>query len=130
MSHVETPSRDSPLARYHVGAYTDPVVCQECHADVWQTYQHTGMARSFCPAKPGTMKAHLGTGEPFYHRTSERYYTMIERDGRYFQRRHQSDFTGREANVVEKEIHATIPLSSEASTVLRYAAEERNAMRV
>jgi hypothetical protein len=41
------------------------------------------MARSFYPAKPGTMKAHLGTGEPFYHRASERYYTMIQRDGHY-----------------------------------------------
>lgn len=110
------------VAQQPTGAYTDPVVCQECHADVWKTYRHTGMARSFYPAKPGTMKAHLGTGEPFYHRASERYYTMIERDGRYFQRRHQTDFTGRETNVVEKEIHFVMGSGNHARTYLHLSS--------
>jgi len=75
------------VAQQQAATYTDPVVCQECHADVWQTFRHTGIARSFCPANAGTMQAHLRTGEPFYHRASERYYAVIERAGRYFQRR-------------------------------------------
>ena len=37
------------------------------------------------------------------HRLSGRYYTMTERDGKFYQRRYQIGFDGKETNSVEKQ---------------------------
>jgi len=59
----------------------------------------------------------------FYHRLSDRYYQLSERDGRYFQRRHQIGFDGRETNVVEKEIHFVVGSGNHARTYLHRTAD-------
>src|SRR5205085_2588191 len=41
----------------------------------------------------------------FYHKASDSYFTMIERDGRLYQRRYQIGFDGKETNSIEKEVH-------------------------
>ena len=63
------------------------------------------MGRSFYrPALSNTL-GDSRTPITFYHQASDSYFTMIERDGRYYQRRHQVGFDGKETNVMEKEIH-------------------------
>ncbi|HEY7336091.1 MAG TPA: tetratricopeptide repeat protein [Bryobacteraceae bacterium] len=80
-------------------AYVDPALCAGCHADIWETYRRTGMGRSFYrPTADNTKDA------TFYHKASDSYFTMIERDGKFYQRRYQIGFDGKETNSVEKQI--------------------------
>ena len=40
----------------------------------------------------------------FYHQPSDSYFTMLLRDGKYYQRRYQVDSSGKQVNVMEKQI--------------------------
>ena len=55
---------------------------------------------------------------PLFHKASNRYYTMVEREGRVFQRRHQIGFDGRETNVLELEAHYVVGSGNHARTFL------------
>jgi predicted CXXCH cytochrome family protein len=57
------------------------------------------MARSFYRPSPETVKP-----ATFYHKPSDSYFTMSERDGRFYQRRYQIGPHGKETNSVEKQI--------------------------
>src|SRR3989454_3566880 len=46
-----------------------------------------------------------GKAATFYHKASDSYFTMTERDGLFYQRRYQIGFDGKETNSIEKEIH-------------------------
>ncbi len=87
------------------GDYVNTSTCASCHQAIYQTYQDTGMGRSFSRLGPANTIEDFETENTFYHRLSDRYYTMYERDGRYFQRRHQLGPDGDPINAVEKEIH-------------------------
>jgi predicted CXXCH cytochrome family protein len=80
-------------------SYVDPAVCEGCHADIWKTYRLTGMARSFYRSTADNTKP-----ATFYHKASDSYFTMVERGGRFYQRRYQVGFDGKETNSVEKQI--------------------------
>ena len=70
--------------------------------------------RTFCPvfgsgfwddATPANIR--ITSDSPkntFYHKASDSYFTMLWRDGKYYQRRHQIDPGGGEINVMEKQI--------------------------
>lgn len=79
-------------------------VCASCHRDKWETYRRTGMGRSFYRPAPQNMVEDFNSGNTYYHGPSESWFTMLQRGGEYFQRRHQLDSLGREVNVVEKRI--------------------------
>ncbi len=79
------------------------VLCSTCHPKVWETYRRTGMARSVYRPKPENKIEDYSNKNTFYHQPSDSYFTMIERDGRYFQRRYQIGFDGKQTNVVEME---------------------------
>jgi tetratricopeptide (TPR) repeat protein len=51
-----------------------------------------------------------------YHKASDRYYTMVERNGKFYQRRHQVGFDGRETNVMEMEAQYVVGSGSHART--------------
>jgi predicted CXXCH cytochrome family protein len=76
-------------------------VCAGCHEAIWETYRRTAMGRSFAQPTPENTPA---AGAAFYHAPSESYFTMLQRGGEYFQRRHQMDANGREINVMEKRV--------------------------
>jgi len=88
--------------------YVDPSMCADCHPKISETYNRTGMGRSF--SRPTAANTIGGEKNPstFYHKASDSYFTMIERDGRFYQRRHQIGFDGKETNSVEKEIHYVV----------------------
>jgi tetratricopeptide (TPR) repeat protein len=58
----------------------------------------------------------------FYHKPSESYFTMLQRDGKYFQRRHQIDPDGREINVMEKQVDFILGSGNHARTYLHRTA--------
>jgi predicted CXXCH cytochrome family protein len=84
--------------------YVNPVVCEGCHSEIAKSYRLTGMGRSlYRPAGP-KMVEDFSVHNTLYARSSDRYYTMTERDGKWFVRRHQIGFDGKPTNIVEKQI--------------------------
>jgi tetratricopeptide (TPR) repeat protein len=79
-------------------AYVDSKLCVGCHAPIYETYRRTGMGRSFYRPKPEN------TIEDYYHKPSETHYSMLVRDGKYYQRRWQIGFDGKETNVEEMQV--------------------------
>ena len=70
--------------------YAAPETCAVCHRNIWETYRQTGMGRSFYrPSAANTVGN--DTPQTFYHKPSDSYFTMLRRDGKYYQRRHQID---------------------------------------
>ena len=98
--------------------YVDPGLCADCHADIAQTYRHTGMARAFYPLNPETAVEDFSGSSVFHHQASNRYYKMLQREGGYYQRRHQLDSEGREVNIVEKQIHFVLGSGNHGRTYL------------
>ncbi|MBY0506824.1 MAG: tetratricopeptide repeat protein [Bryobacteraceae bacterium] len=91
----------------------DSRVCAGCHRSIWETYQRTGMGRSFAAASA----ANTGEGT-YYHAPSESWFRNLTRDGNHFQRRWQLDDAGREINVMEKQIHFVMGSGHLARTFL------------
>jgi predicted CXXCH cytochrome family protein len=79
-------------------------VCAGCHRDVWEAYRRTGMGRSFYRPSPKNMVEDFTGKNTFYHQPSNSYFTMLRRDGNYYQRRYQVDSSGKQVNVMEKQI--------------------------
>ena len=85
-----------------ISDYAPAQTCAGCHAGIWETYRLTGMGRSFSgPMIENTLANWKG---PFYHAPSDSYFTMLQRGGKVFQRRHQLGPDRRETNVMEKSV--------------------------
>lgn len=93
-------------------AYADPSACASCHQEVARTYSLTGMARAFSKVS----RAEFNMPGRVYHKASDRYYTMLERDGKFYQRRHQIGFDGKETDALEVEAHYVIGSGNHART--------------
>jgi tetratricopeptide (TPR) repeat protein len=99
---VRAQGRSSPARED--GGYAGPEACAGCHRGIWETYRRTGMGRSFYRPSPlNTVEDYTGKNT-FYHKASDSYFTMLRRDGNYYQRRYQIDHDGRQVNVLEKQI--------------------------
>ncbi len=103
--------------------YVEPTACLACHQDVWKTYQHTGMARSFFRPSPQKMVEDFTKNNRYYHPASKSYYTMTERNGKYFQRRHQVGPDGKIINAIEKEMEYVMGSGNHARTYLYKTAQ-------
>ena len=93
-------------------------LCAGCHSGKWESYRRTGMGRSFYRPTPENMAGDFTTGFTYFHAASESYFTMLRRDGQYFQRRHQVDAAGKPVNVVEKRIDYVMGSGNHARTYL------------
>jgi len=96
------------------GGYIDPAVCAQCHAEIASSYRKTGMGRSFSQVAPGD----IAPGKPFYHAASGSYFAMIQRGGKYYQRRWQKGFDGAETNVDEKQVDFVLGSGNHSRTYL------------
>ena len=101
--------------------YADPSACAECHEEIARTYALTGMGRAFSTVDFRTFDAPAR----LYHKASDRYYTMVQRDGKLYQRRHQVGFGGKETNVLELEAHYVVGSGNHARTFLHRAPDGR-----
>src|SRR4051812_613932 len=100
------------LATAQAATYVNPAQCARCHAEIAAAYARTGMARSFASFKPPVEVA------SYYHEPSQSYFAMVERGGRYYQRRHQKGPDGAIVNVMEKEIHYVVGSGNHVRTYL------------
>jgi len=112
------------LPKKHAGespapsGYVDPKFCAGCHPSIAETYRRTGMGRSFSRPQPNNTIEDYTKKNTFIHQASGSYFTMIERDGKYYQRRHQIGFDGKETNMMEKEIHFIMGSGAHVRTYL------------
>ena len=84
--------------------YVSPEACAGCHRKISETYRQTGMGRSFYRPSPINTVENYTRTNTFYHKASDSYFTMLRRDGKFYQRRYQIDFDGKQVNVLEKQI--------------------------
>lgn len=81
------------------------------------------MARSFYRPRLENVVEDYQTRHTLYHRASDRYYTMIARDGQWFERRHQLGFDGSETNIVETGVDYVIGSGNHARSYLHRTSE-------
>jgi tetratricopeptide (TPR) repeat protein len=110
-------------------ALADSRPCAGCHPKVWQTYRHTGMARSFYRPRPeNTIEDYSesdSSKNSYYHPASETYFAMIQRAGRYFQRQYQIGFDGQKTNTSEKEVDFILGSGDHVRTYLHRTPDNR-----
>lgn len=119
----EQPARRQLLIAGADVGYVDSSTCAGCHRKIWETYKQTGMGRSLSRVRPDVLGGDFSANNTFYHPASDRHYTMQSRDGKYFQRRHQKGFDGKDENVVEKEVHYVAGSGNHARTYLHLTPE-------
>jgi predicted CXXCH cytochrome family protein len=98
--------------------YVDSKLCAGCHRAIYETYQRTGMGRSFYRLRPENVVEDFRVNNSYYHQASDTHFSMIERGGKYIQRRYQIGFEGRETNVDEKEIDFVMGSGNHVRTYL------------
>jgi tetratricopeptide (TPR) repeat protein len=114
----------SPPATTATG-YVPSMACAGCHRETWERFSRTGMGRSMQPASASVMPSGFAERHTSYHRASDRHYTLLERNGKFYQRRHQIGPGGREENVFEREIHYVVGSGNHAKTFLHRNADGR-----
>jgi predicted CXXCH cytochrome family protein len=98
--------------------YVNSAVCAGCHQEIARTYRLTGMGRSFSRPGADKMVEDFKFHNTLYNQPSDRYYKMTERDGSWYEQRHQVGFDGKETNAVEKRIDYVIGSGNHARTYL------------
>lgn len=115
-------SRPAALLTAH-SDYVDSAQCEECHAEITATYRKTGMGRSFYKPTPGNVIEDYTKHNTLNHAASGMQYAMIQRDGRFFQRRSTRGLNGAETNVMEEPVDYIIGSGNHARAYLHRNAQ-------
>ncbi|HYL37904.1 MAG TPA: tetratricopeptide repeat protein [Bryobacteraceae bacterium] len=107
-----------PVSAQPGNSYFESRVCSSCHPSQWETYRRTGMGRSFYRPEPDNVVEDYKTANDFYHPASDTHFTMLERDGRYYQRQYQIGFDGNQTNIREEQIDFIIGSGNHSRTYL------------
>ena len=103
--------------------YVDGAVCASCHQDVAETYRKTGMGRSFFIPTAANVVEDYAHANTVFHQPSGLRYTMVERNGEFFERRSQAGFDGKETNVMEERIDYVIGSGNHSRSYLHRAPD-------
>lgn len=104
--------------------YVNSKACSGCHAKIYETYQKTGMARSFySPQSSNTVEDYSPTKASFYHPASVTNFRMFQNDGKFYQRRWQLGFDGKETNVEQLQIDYVLGSGNHARTYLHRTSQ-------
>ena len=103
--------------------YVDPSVCASCHGDIAATYRKTGMGRSFSHPTAQNFIGENSQNNTLDHKLSGFSYTMVQHDGKFFERRHTIGFDGNETNIVEEQVDYVIGSGNHARTFLHRTAQ-------
>ncbi|SEG67165.1 Flp pilus assembly protein TadD, contains TPR repeats [Bryocella elongata] len=99
-------------------AYADPQSCVRCHRDETAGYNETGMAHAFYAPTAATTIAAPAQTRTYFHPASSTSFSLTAHDGRFFQRRWQKGFDGRDDNVEELSIDYVMGSGNHARTFL------------
>jgi hypothetical protein len=94
--------------------------CLPCHTAIVESYSKTGMARSFFALTSDTVVEDFRRNNSFEHAVSGSRFLMVERGGRFYQRRQH-----RTAGVEEKEIHYVLGSGNHARSYVHRTPQGR-----
>ena len=98
--------------------YVDARICATCHTRIAANYAQTGMGRSVSrPGRADALEDYAAKNE-LYHDLSDTHYSMLVRDGSYYQRRWQISSDGKETNVEELKIDYVLGSGNHARSYL------------
>jgi predicted CXXCH cytochrome family protein len=97
-------------------------LCAPCHREIYETYLKTAMAHSLYQPRPENTIEDYRVNNRYYHKASDTYFTMLQRDGKYYQRRSQIGFQGKESNVDEQQIDFVMGSGNHARSYLHRSA--------
>ena len=117
------PVRAPAPAKKISSAYVDPQACAGCHQDIARSFHQTGMGRSVYRPTVANVIEDYQARNTVYNKASGLYYTMLERDGKFYQRRYQIGFDGKETNVIEVQVDYVIGSGNHARTYLHRTAD-------
>jgi predicted CXXCH cytochrome family protein len=103
--------------------YVDSATCAHCHEDIAKTYRQTGMGRSFHRADNVDRIEDFTTHNRLYNKASDRYYKLVQRDGKLYEQRHQIGFEGKDTNLEEMQIDYVVGSGNHARTYLHRTNE-------
>lgn len=75
-------------------AYVGNVECAACHPKMYETYQQTGMGRSFYLPSPDNVVENFTNPAPIYDVSKDLYYQTYQKDGAFYQREYRQDQNG------------------------------------
>lgn len=90
--------------------------CRTCHASLYDSFQHVGMAQAL--RRPAEARPIEAFGREFFHAPSQRYYAIRREGDRLVFRRHQLDTEGQPINVFEIEIDWVLGSGNRARSYL------------
>ena len=102
--------------------YIDPALCTPCHSEIAARFAATGMGRSFYRMTAERAREDFTPGKTFYHKGSGSTFAMIERGGKYFQRRWQIGYDGNQTAVEVKQIDYVLGSGNHSRTYLHLTA--------
>lgn len=70
--------------------YIDSRSCATCHAGIYETYRHTGMARAFYAPSADS----IPNARPYFHRASGTWYQVLAKNNAFYQRTWQAGYSG------------------------------------
>jgi tetratricopeptide (TPR) repeat protein len=103
-------------------AQTPSAICASCHSEIAKNYLRSGMGRSLFRPITGNTVEDYTANNGFYHSLSDTHYSMISRDGGYYQRRWQIGFDGKDTNVEESRIDYVLGSGNHARSYLHRTA--------
>ncbi len=83
--------------------YVDSGACVTCHKEIAESYARTAMARTFGVVQTGSEFPELKGGS-FHHAASDEHFTVYQRDGKPYLKRHQIGFDGAVTNILDARI--------------------------
>jgi predicted CXXCH cytochrome family protein len=89
-------------------------VCASCHAEIYQTYRKTGMARAFYPPSPES----VAVSKAYFHKASGTFFQTLQKDGAFYQRSWQAGYDGKDDNVQELKIDYVMGSGNHVRTYL------------
>lgn len=100
--------------------YLGQKVCGTCHREIYQSFQKHGMGRSLSRPAPDNVIEDYQRNNSFYHQKSGFYYEMVQRDGRFFQRRYLKNVKGQAVHVHEEEVTYVVGSGNHARTYFHH----------
>ena len=99
--------------------FVDARVCASCHSEIARSYARTGMGRSFFrPTSANSPELNLNSTPHYYHSLSDTHFSLVLRDGSYYQRRWQIGFGGKETKLEERKIDYVMGSGNHARSYL------------
>ena len=98
--------------------YADARECAGCHMKIYESWHKTPMARSFRRPDAADSREDFTDKNRYYHKASDTWFEMLQRNGHYYQRRWQIGYGNNETNIDEQAIDFVIGSGNHVRTYL------------